>query len=124
MTVRVSDDPEVIEEGTMTRMSAPGGVSACFQTPDDRDVFVFSGQKGKKWIASAIGADLQFRILGPDGAEVGRSEPTTPDTMIEFVTPGDGDYRVECTPLNYVAGPEVVYHLRITVPRDDHNKKK
>jgi hypothetical protein len=122
--VRVSDFPEVVEAGPTTRVPVPGGASARFSAKGEKDVFVFAGRKGKKLAVRAEGAEVRLRVFGPDGREVGKSDPTKPEAVVEFGPAADGDYRAECGSLNYAAGPDVVYHLTIGPAPPAEEKKK
>lgn len=132
--VLVSDHPEGVEQepndgpGTATRLPVPGGVSARFAAKGDKDFFAFAGKKGRKVVVRALTTEvnapteIRLRVLGPDGAEVAKSDPAKPGALVEFAPPADGDYRIACDPLNHLAGPNEVYHLSVTAAKKTEKK--
>jgi hypothetical protein len=123
--VRVSDMPESVEQEPndkpeqANKLPVPGGVSARFQGKSDLDHFKFATTKGQKYAVTALTAEVNspaevyLRVLGPDGKELGQSDPQKPTARVEFAAPADGDCVAVCEHLNYLAGPSEVYHLSV-----------
>ncbi|MFO0849374.1 MAG: hypothetical protein U0871_12590 [Gemmataceae bacterium] len=123
--VRASDTPETLEQepndkpDQATILPVPGGVSARFQGKSDLDHFKFPTKKGQRYAAVALTAEVNspaevyLRVLGPDGKELGQSDPQKPTARVEFTAPADGDCVAVCEHLNYLSGPSEVYHLSV-----------
>ena len=65
--------------------------------------------------------EVLIRVLDPKGAEVARSNPAQPAARVEFTPSADGDYILACEHLNYLSGPNEVYHLSIEPVEGDFN---
>lgn len=123
--VRISDWPEAVEHepnddpGQANRLPVPGGVSARFEKAGDVDHFVVSCQKGAKYTATAATFEVNspcevlIRVLDGKGGEVARSQPNQPQARAEFTAVADGDYVIACEQLNFLGGPNEVYHLTV-----------
>jgi hypothetical protein len=123
--VRLSDDPESIEQEpnneakAANKLPVPGGVSARFEKSGDLDHFVVACKKGTKYAAAAMTyelnspAEVLIRVQDAKGAEIARSNPMQQAARAEFTAPADGDYIVACEQLNYLAGPNEIYHLSV-----------
>jgi hypothetical protein len=123
--VRLSDDPESIEQEpnneakTANKLPVPGGVSARFEKSGDFDHYAVSCKKGTKYAAAAMTyelnspAEVLIRVLDAKGTELARSNPMQQASRAEFTAPADGDYFIACEHLNYLAGPNEIYHLSV-----------
>lgn len=128
--VWVSDHPEAVERepnddpAAATKLPVPGGVSARFEAKGDRDFFAFPGAKDKTLAIHARTAEVNspaevfLRVRDAAGTELARSDPKKAAARILFTPPADGDYRIECEPLNRLAGPTHVYHLTVTEDKE------
>lgn len=129
--VRLSDDPEVVEQepnnepAKANKLPVPGGVSARFADKGDVDHFAVAGKKGQRLLVSALTYELNaptevlVRVLDAKGAEVARSNPTKVPTQLEFTPAADGNYVIACEHLNYLHGPNEVYHLSVVPSAPD-----
>jgi hypothetical protein len=123
--VLLSDWPEMVEQepndepAKANKLPVPGGVSAKFDKPKDVDHFAIAGKKGQKLVAAAQTYELNtptevlIRVLDPKGAEVARSNPAQPAARVEFTPAADGEYVLACEHLNYLSGPNEIYHLTV-----------
>ncbi len=123
--VRVTDEPQVIEAepnnepAKATPLPVPGGVSAKFGAKGDVDHFKIAAKKGQKLVITALTYEVNaptevlVRVLDAKGAEVAKSNPAAVPTRFEFTPPADGDYVIACEHLNYLFGPNEVYHLSV-----------
>lgn len=123
--VRISDTPESLElepndkPDQANKLPVPGGASARFQGKSDLDHFKFATKKGQRYAVVARTAEVNspaevyLRVLGPNGKEVGQSDPQKPTARVEFTAPADGDCVAVCEHLNYLSGPSEVYHLSV-----------
>lgn len=123
--VRLSDMPESAEQepnneiAKANKLAVPGGVSARFEKSGDVDHFVVTCKKGVKYAAAATTyelnspAEVLIRLLDAKGAEIGRSNPSLPAARVEFTPKDDGKYIVACEHLNYLSGPNEIYHLSV-----------
>ncbi|HEV3437701.1 MAG TPA: hypothetical protein VG122_10100, partial [Gemmata sp.] len=123
--VLLSDWPEIIEQepndepAKANKLPVPGGVSAKFDKPHDVDHFAIVGKKGQKLVAAAqtyeinTPTEVLIRILDAKGTEIARSNPTLPAARVEFTPSADGEYVIACEQLNYLAGPNEIYHLTV-----------
>ncbi len=123
--VLLSDWPETVEQepndepAKANKLSVPGGVSARFDKPKDVDHFAIVGKKGQKLVAEAqtyeinTPTEVLIRILDAKGTEIARSNPTLPAARVEFTPSADGEYVIACEHLNYLAGPNEIYHLTV-----------
>jgi hypothetical protein len=123
--VRLSDMPELTEQepnnepAKANKLPVPGGVSARFEKPGDVDHFAVMCKKGVKYTASAMTYEINtpsevlIRVLDGKGAEVGRSNPAQANAHVEFTTAADGEYVIACEQLNFLSGPNEIYHLAV-----------
>lgn len=123
--VRLTDDPQGVEEepnddpAKANRVPVPGGVSARFGGKNDRDHFVIAGKKDRKLALVVQTYELNaptevlVKVLDAKGAELVKSDPQKVPVRVEFTPPADGDYRIACEHLNYLSGPNEVYHLAV-----------
>lgn len=123
--VRVTDEPQVVEAepnndpAKATPLPVPGGVSAKFGAKGDTDHFKIAAKKGQKLVIAALTYEVNaptevlVRVLDAKGAEVAKSNPAAVPTRFEFTPPADGDFVVACEHLNYLFGPNEVYHLSV-----------
>ena len=123
--VRLSDMPESVEQepnntpATANKLPVPGGISARFEKGGDVDHFVLACKKGVKYAAAAMTYEINtptevlIRVLDAKGAEIGRSNPAQANARVEFTAAADGNYVLACEQLNYVGGPNEIYHLSV-----------
>ena len=125
VAVRLSDDPQAVEQepnnepAKANRLPVPGGVSARFGAKNDLDHFVIAGKKGQKLAVLVQTYELNaptevlVKVLDAKGAELAKSDPQKVPARVEFTPPADGDYTLACEHLNYLHGPNEVYHLGV-----------
>ncbi|MFO0797819.1 MAG: hypothetical protein U0804_10090 [Gemmataceae bacterium] len=123
--VIVSSHPESVEAepnnepAKANPLPVPGGVSAKFGSKGDTDHFKIAGKKGQKLVIAALTYEVNaptevlVRVLDAKGAELAKSNPAALPTRFEFTPPADGDYVIACEHLNYLFGPNEVYHLSV-----------
>ncbi len=123
--VHLSDYPQAVEAepndtpATANPLANPGGVSARFATPNDKDHFRFAVAKGQRYAVVVqthelnSPAEVLLRVLGPDGKPLGESDPTAPACRVEFTSAADGECVAACEHQNYLHGPSEVYHLSV-----------
>jgi hypothetical protein len=123
--VLLSDWPELVElepnddPAKANKLPVPGGVSARFDKPKDVDHFAIAGKKGQKLVATAqtfevnSPTEVLIRVLDAKGAEIARSNPTLQVAKVEFIPAADGEYVIACEHLNYLFGPNEIYHLTV-----------
>jgi hypothetical protein len=123
--VRVNPFPELVEQepnndpAQANKLPVPVGVSARFAEKADVDYFAFPGKKGQKLqiVAEAFElnapTEVYLRVLDAAGKELAKSDPAKPTAQIEFTPPDDGEFFVAAEHLNYLHGPNEVYHLVI-----------
>ncbi len=131
--VRISDMPEMAEQepnnepAKANKLPVPGGVSAKFEKASDVDHFAVAVKKGVKYAAAALTYEINtptevlIRVLDPKGAEVARSNPAQQNARVEFTPAADGEYVVACEHLNYLSGPNEIYHLTVQPVTADFN---
>ncbi|HSQ54137.1 MAG TPA: hypothetical protein VLM40_00200, partial [Gemmata sp.] len=123
--VLVSDWPELTEQepnnepAKANKLPIPGGISARFEKSGDIDHFAVACKKGVKYAASVMTYEINspcevlIRVLDAKGGEVARSNPAQQAARAEFTPAVDGEYVVVCEQLNYLAGPNEIYHLKV-----------
>jgi len=123
--VRVSDHPEGVEAepnndpAKANALPVPGGVSAKFGAKGDLDHFKIAGKKGQKLVVTALTYEVNaptevlVRVLDAKGAELAKSDANKVPTRFEFTPPADGEYVIACEHLNFLFGPNEVYHLSV-----------
>ncbi len=131
LPVRLSDDPQSVEQepnntpAKATKLPVPGGVSARFLEKGDLDHFAIAGKKGEKLVVSVwtyevnSPAEVLVRILDGKEKEIARSSPTAVPTRVEFTPPADGPYTIACEHLNYLFGPNEIYHVAVHATAPD-----
>jgi len=125
LPVRVTDEPQIVETEPnntpekATKLATPGGVSGRFLEKGDIDHFSIAGKKGAKLVIAAqtyevnSPAEVLVRVLDAKGAVLASSNPAAVPTRFEFTPAADGDYTVAVEHLNYLFGPNEVYHLSV-----------
>lgn len=123
--VRVTPEPQSVEQepnnepAKANPLPVPGGVSARFGAKGDLDHFKIAGKKGQKLVVTALTYEVNaptevlIRVLDGKGAEVAKSDANKVPTRFEFTPPADGDYVLACEHLNFLHGPNEVYHLSV-----------
>jgi hypothetical protein len=123
--VLLSDWPELVEQEPndepmkANKLPVPGGISARFDKPKDVDHFAIVGKKGQKLVAAAqtfeinSPSEVLIRVLDAKGSEIARSNPALQAARVEFTPAADGEYVLACEHLNYLAGPNEIYHLTV-----------
>src|SRR5262249_51328998 len=103
------------------RVPVPCGISGRFGEKSDLDCFVFTAKKGQRYLISAqtqellSPADVYMVLKDAKGGEVAKSKPDT-GAVIDFTAAADGDFTLVAEHLNYVHGPNEVYHITIRNP--------
>lgn len=123
--VRLSNWPESVEQepndepAKANKLTVPGGVSARFEKAGDVDHFAVSCKKGVKYAADANTFEINspcevlIRVLDDKGKEVGRSNPAQSNARVEFTPGADGEFVIACEHLNFLSGPNEIYHLTV-----------
>ena len=100
--------------------SIPGGWNGRFDTPGDRDHFVFEAKKGQRIVfkghARELGspADLFLRILQADGKKLAEVDDTgTSEGTLTFTVPADGRYLLSVEDLLRAGGPAYTYRVEV-----------
>lgn len=129
--VLLTDEPQTVEQepnntpDKANKLPIPGGVSARFLEKGDLDHFAIVGKKGQKLVIEAMTyevnspAEVLIRVLDAKGAEVAKSNPAAVPPRLEFTPPADGNYVIACEHLNYLFGPNEVYHLSVAPAAPD-----
>ena len=123
--VRVTDEPQAVEQepnntpATATKLPVPGGVSGRFAEKGDIDHFAVAGKKGQKLVLTILTYEVNaptevlVTVLDAKGAKLATSNPATVPTRLEFTPPADGEFVIACENLNFLYGPNEVYHLSV-----------
>ena len=123
--VRLSDWPELVEQepnnepAKANKLPVPAGISAKFDKIGDIDHFAVTCKKGVKYAATVLAfeinspAEVLIKVLDAKNAEVARSNPTLSSARVEFTPAVDGEYVIACEHLNYLGGPNEIYHLTV-----------
>ncbi|MCZ2343560.1 MAG: hypothetical protein LC104_17465 [Bacteroidales bacterium] len=129
--VLLSEYPQAVEAEpngdakTAMPLPVPGGVSAVFAEKSDIDTFRIAGKKGVKVtiqvLTYAVNAptEVYLRVLDAQGKELLKSDPTQAGVKLDFTPPADGPYDIVCEHLNYLSGPNEVYHLSVVPTAPD-----
>ncbi|MCE9561708.1 MAG: hypothetical protein K8U57_06595 [Planctomycetes bacterium] len=133
VAVRLSDSPELAEAepndepAKANKLPVPGGVTGRFEKTGDLDHFAVTCKKGVKYAASAMTFEINspcevlIRVQDAKGKEVARSNPTQSNARAEFTPETDGEYIIACEQLNFLSGPNEVYHLAVSPVTADFN---
>lgn len=126
-TVAVVDAKQFLEQEPnnaapeSNRIEAGMDINGKFDKPGDVDRFVFAGKKDLSFVFTGITrqqgspADLSFKLLGPDGAQLGVAEDSgVSEGFFAAKLPADGDYTVVVEELNRRGGPEFAYRIAVT----------
>jgi hypothetical protein len=125
LPVRVADEPQIVEAepnntpDKATKLALPGGASARFLEKGDIDHFSVLGKKGQKLAISVqtyevnSPAEVLVRVVDAKGATLASSNPAAVPVRLEYTPPADGDVIIACEHLNYLFGPNEVYHLTV-----------
>jgi hypothetical protein len=131
LPVLVTDEPQIVEQepnndiAKATKLPVPGGVSARFLEKGDLDHFAIAGKKGQKLTIEAMTyevnspAEVLIRVLDAKGAELAKSNPASVPPKLDFTPPADGTFFVACEHLNYLFGPNEIYHLTVAPATPD-----
>lgn len=123
--VRTSPYPQSVESEpnddlkSANVLTMPSGITAKFEKKSDKDYFSFPAKKGQKIEAVCMTAEIgsptevHLRILDEKQKELAVSDPVKPAARAEFTAPADGTYYAVTEHLNYLFGPNEVYHLTI-----------
>lgn len=101
------------------RVTMPVGISARFAMKSDKDHYVFAAKKGQKILAECqtyellAPTEVDLRVTDAKGNEVVRSDPQKLAARVEFTASEDGDFTIAAEHLNYLFGPNEIYHLTI-----------
>ncbi|MBA4187693.1 MAG: hypothetical protein C0467_06695 [Planctomycetaceae bacterium] len=125
VAVRLSNWPEAAEQepndepAKANKLPVPGGVSGRFEKAGDLDHFAITGKKGVKYSAAVSTFEINspcevlIRVLDEKGKEIGRSTPAQPNARVEFTPAADGTFVIACEQLNFLSGPNEIYHLTV-----------
>lgn len=128
VSVLLSDVDEVTEQepnndaAKANRVPFPCGISGRFQDKSDIDCYVFAGKKGQRYLINSqtqellSPADVYMVLKDAKGGQVAASNPAA-GTGIDYTAPADGDLILSVEHLNYLHGPNEVYHLTILPPQ-------
>jgi len=123
--VRLSDWPEAAEQepndepAKANKLPVPGGVTGRFEKGGDVDHFAIVCKKGVKYAATATTFEINSpcevltRVLDDKGKEIARSNPAQSTVRVEFTPAADGNFTIACEQLNFVSGPNEIYHLTV-----------
>jgi len=130
LPVLLTEEPQSVEQepnntpDKANKLPVPGGISGRFLEKGDIDHFAIAGKKGQKLVITAqtyevnSPCEVLVRVLDAKGAELSRSNPAAA-TRLEFTPPADGDFTIACEQLNYLFGPNEVYHLAVNPSAPD-----
>jgi len=97
-------------------------VNGKFDLPGDIDRFVFAAKKDQSFVFTGVTrqqgspADLSFKLLGPDGAQIAIAEDTgVAEGLFAAKFPADGDYTLLVEELNRKGGPAYAYRVALSV---------
>ena len=125
LPVLLTDEPQIVEAepnntpDKATKLAVPRGVSARFLEKGDIDHFSIAGKKGVKLVIAAqtyevnSPAEVLIRVLDAKGAVLASSNPAAVPVRLEYTPAADGDFTIACEHLNYLFGPNEVYHLSV-----------
>ena len=128
VSLLLSDVDEVAEQepnnepAKANRVPFPCGISGRFQEKSDIDYYVFAGKKGQRYLINSqtqellSPADVYMILKDAKGQQLATSNPTA-GTGIDYTAPADGDLLLHVEHLNYLHGPNEVYHLTIRPPQ-------
>ncbi len=128
VSIRLSDLDEVTEQepnnqpAKANRVPFPCGVSGRFLEKSDKDWFVFNAKKGQRCRIDSrthelnSPADVYMILNDAKGTQVATSNPMA-GTGIDYTAAADGDLFLSVEHLNYLHGPNEVYHLTIQPPQ-------
>ena len=126
----VTDIPEHVEAtaAEMALPAAPCGVTGAIETRFGSDCFTVALTKDKKWRIAAQARsprhplDLELRVLGPDGKEIGMLDdaPGSTDPSLLVAPAADGVYRIVVTDRSGHSGTRAAcYRLSVEPERED-----
>ncbi|MFL5340088.1 MAG: hypothetical protein ACJ8F7_08045 [Gemmataceae bacterium] len=127
VSLLLSDVDEIVEQepnndaAHANRVPVPCGISGRFQEKSDLDCYVFVATKGQRYLIDAqtqellSPADVYMVLKDAKGGELAKSNPTT-GAGIDYTAAADGDVTLAVEHLNYLHGPNEVYHLTIHQP--------
>ncbi len=103
------------------RVEMLGDVNGKFNQSGDVDRFIFAGKKDQSFVFTGVTrqqgspADLSFKLLGPDGAQLAVAEDAgVGEGFFAAKLPADGDYTLVVEELNRRGGPEYAYRIAVT----------
>ena len=129
--VLLNDHPEGVEQepndepAKANKLPVPGGVSGRFEKAKDVDHFAITGKKGQKLTVAVMTyevnspAEVLVRVLDAKGVQVAASNPAAAVNRFEFTPTADGEYILACEHLNFLHGPNEVYHLSVVPSAPD-----
>lgn len=104
-----------------TRIEPGADANGRFDQPGDVDRFIFAGKKDQTLIFTGVTrslgspADLSFKLLGPDGAQLAVAEDNgVLEGTFTAKFPADGDYTLVVEELNRRGGPSFAYRVATT----------
>ena len=104
-----------------TPATAPGACNGVLERPDDRDFFRFSAKKGQAYEIRLLARQLRtpvdsvLTVHAADGRQLAANDDAgSPDSIIRWTAPDDGEYLVGVRDHLKAGGPEYVYRLEVT----------
>ncbi|MFO0880596.1 MAG: PPC domain-containing protein [Gemmataceae bacterium] len=122
----VGDLPEVVEEETdgdpiAVPVTLPVTINGRIFPREDIDVWSFIARKGQPITCEVQAArlhsplDARLEVTGPDGRVVAENDDNGgPDSLVSFIAPADGTYRVQISDANRAGSQRHVYRLTVT----------
>lgn len=96
-------------------------INGKFDKPGDIDRFIFTAKKDQSFVFTGVTrqqgspADLSFKLLGPDGAQLAAAEDAgVAEGFFPIKFPADGDFTLVVEELNKRGGPEFAYRIAVT----------
>jgi hypothetical protein len=126
-TVAVVDNRQFLEQepndapNEANRIELGMDANGKFDKPGDVDRFIFAAKKDQSYVFTGVTrqlgspADLSFKLLGPDGAQIAAAEDAgTAEGFFAAKFPADGDFTLVVEELNKRGGPEFAYRIAVT----------
>jgi hypothetical protein len=125
VALAISDHEELVEQepnndpAHANRISVPGAITGQFLQSGDLDHFVFTAQKGRRYLIEAQTHELHsptevYMVLkDAKGTQVAASNPANAP-RIDFTASADGDYTLAVEHLLYWYGPSEAYRITVT----------
>lgn len=103
-----------------TPASVPGACNGVLERPDDRDFFRFSAKKGQAFDIRVLARQLRtpvdsvLTVHAANGRQLAANDDAgSPDSIIRWTAPNDGEYLIGIRDQLGAGGPEYVYRIEI-----------